>query len=385
MRLVASVTLCCVALLGATVAGARVPKPALGIEWSYPRSRLVQVDPTTLRRVGSTSLALGKFTQGLAFSPGKTRAAAHRYERPAVRFLDLERWAALGDVAIADEGVIDELEWLGSDRLLAVVRDDAATTIAEIDANGRTITSRLRFRGREVSYFRHAGARLLALDGPMRRIGHARLLVFAGNGELRFVRLARIAKGTVYRGRNTVSRAQPGLAVDDSGKTAFVVGTGGRIAEVDLEALTVNYHEVRTTASRAKGGEGSSWQARWEAGMLVVSGYQGPRFAGNGLRFIDTKTWVGRMIDARMGSFSIADGLVLGLSGTALVAYRLADGTLSWRHDERDISGAYTVTRPYVYLDRNDRRTAVIQLQTGSVIRRVSFADRSIIGDRDTW
>lgn len=385
MKIVVIVTVCCAALLGAAGSDASAPKPALGIEWRYPKSRLVQVERTTLRRVGSTSLALGTFTQGLAFAPDRKRAVVYRAERPALRFLDLDRWTSTGDVSIAGDGVIDEVEWLGSNSVLAVVRDPEGTTIAEVDARRRMITSRLRFRGRDVSYFRRAGTRLVALEAPMFRIGQARLLVLGGGGELDVVRLDRIAKGTAYRGRDVVRRQQPGLAVDASGETAFVVGAAGRLAEVDLAALDVRYHEVRTPARRAKGGDGSSWQARWEAGTLVVSGYNGPRFAGNGLRFIDTRTWVGRVVDPAMGAFSIVDGLVLGLSGRSFVAYGLADGALRWRHSEGDITGAYTVARPYVYLDRNDRRSAVLALLTGRVVARVSYAERGIVGDRDAW
>ncbi len=387
MRHVAIVTLCCVALLGELgVAGAdaRAPQPTLGIEWNFPRSRLVRVDPTTLRRVGSASLALGEFTHGLAFSPGKERAVAPRYERPALRFLDLGGWRVLGDVPIANEGVVDELDWLGPDRVLAVVRDATGTTIVEVNASRKSVVSRLRFRGRDVGYFRRAGALLLALEAPMRRIGPARLLVFTGSGVVRVVRLDRIAKGTVFRGRDVIRTDQPGLAVDSAGRTAFIVN-GGRTAEVDLETLAVEYHEVRTTTARAKGTAGSSWQARWEAGTLIVSGYHGPRFTGNGLRLVDTETWEAQLVDARMGSFSVVDGLVLGLSDTALVAYGLNDGRLRWRLDEPEISGAYTVTRPYVHLDRNDRSTAIVDIRTGRVVARATFAGRSVVGDPDSW
>ena len=85
-----------------------------------------------------------------------------------------------------------------------------------------------------------------------------------GNG-VRTVTLEQVAAGSTVPDpagpQPIVHYARPGLAVDAAANRAFVVSGDGSIAEIELESLTVSYHQLAPIARQpeavADGGEGN--------------------------------------------------------------------------------------------------------------------------------
>ncbi len=350
----------------------------LAIDWRWPHRALVRADPVTFDSVGTERVVLGRFTARPTVSPdGRLLVAGAVTGPPALRVVDLRGFRALGNVRLAAEGTIDEVEWLDGRRVAVVVRDDRGTTVFVVDPRARTSPRSLRFRAMDVSAFRRDRAGLVALGSPISRIGHARLLVFGPGDSVRSVVLARIPKGRQVRNGRPRRVIDPGLAVDRASGRAFVVARNGTVAEVALGDLTVRYHDVRrsaSTAALAKDVSGWQLQARFERGTLVVGGYDTSRkhgFAAAGLRLIDTRTWRWKTLDPEASSFLFVEGLVLADSGRGMTAYRL-DGGQIWRLEEGEQwSGARSLTQPYLYVDRMDEKIDVVSIRTGEVVRTI--------------
>jgi hypothetical protein len=183
----------------------------------------------------------------------------------------------------------------------------------------------------------------------------------------------------------------PGLAVDRAGGRAFLAAPDGTVAEVALDDLSVAYHEVRrvsATTAATKDVDGWQLQARFERGTLIVTGYRMTRRAGlasRGLRIIDTRTWTSKDVNPRAGSFAVVGRLVVAASGTGMTAYRLDDRQV-WRLEEgKQWSGAYSVTAPYLYVDRNDTKVDVLTIRNGMVVHVVDRVKARPLTDRGIW
>jgi hypothetical protein len=212
------------------------------------------------------------------------------------------------------------------------------------------------------------GGRLVALLPPRAGIGGARLAVVGAAGRLRIVRLPSIRIGASRPGAGLVfRRISPGLALDPIGAHAYVVGTDGVVADVNLYSLAVTTHSLARTRSlaariaawleppaEAKAIDGPSLQARWlGAGLIAVAGtnYRATARQGTetqsatplGLRVLDVRTWTQRTIDAAASAFAIADQALLAygvrsefapgtrsVAGMGLAAYG-PDGSMRFR------------------------------------------------------
>jgi hypothetical protein len=76
------------------------------------------------------------------------------------------------------------------------------------------------------------------------------LLSFDAGGRLRELRLGRIEAGTWRTGPRRWRNVEPGLAVSGAGDRAYVVAADGRlVADVDLRAWRLAYHEVSEARS----------------------------------------------------------------------------------------------------------------------------------------
>ena len=394
-RALAAAVLVLAVVVGTTTAASGAERRAvLGRDWQAPR-HLVEVDPLTFRRVGHRRVRLGGFATFLSISPDRALLLAAGQEAstpPAVRVIDLHRFRVVRDIELAEDGGIDEVEWLDARHAAVVVRDADATTVFIVDPRNPESTRALRFRGMDVGYFRRAGDRLVALAAPMRRVGVARLLVFAPDATVKVSVLDRIAKGSRLRSGRLRHSAQPGLAVDGAGTRAFVVDADDTVAEVQLGSLSVHYHEARRVSAvqRSSKDDATGWQiqARVEGRLLVVSGYRsakGRQYAPHGLRLIDTRSWTTTLVDRLAGPFDVVGDRVLVESGRGVTAYAL-DGRPRWRVNEGRLwSGGRSITRPYLYLSRTDETTAVVVLATGRIVRVLEEKRFQPLRDGDTW
>src|SRR5262249_46855105 len=88
------------------------------------------------------------------------------------------------------------------------------------------------------------------LLSPYQGIGPTTLAVVRADGRIRTAKLDRIRTGSSYpdggrAGTSTAGTiAYAGLAVDASRNRAYVVPAGTTVAEVDLDDMTVHYHQL---------------------------------------------------------------------------------------------------------------------------------------------
>jgi hypothetical protein len=341
-----------------------------GLEGSQADGRLVRVNPTTLRTVGP-ALRIGNFTAERAISPDGQTIALVSQDRPAVRFVDLQRMRVVGVAELADEGDVHVLRWTERG-LVAVVEPPRGSLLVWLDPAQRRVTRVLRYRG-ELADFRLAAGRIAVLEWPGSRVGPVRLNVIDANGRARSVQVDRIRGGWARKGNEVVRMAEPGLAIDPAGERAWLADGDGEICEVDLDSLAVRCNTVRTLAKT-----GAPWSRRQlklvEDGTLALSGWekpeQGPRAARSiGLWLVDTTTWRRRLVDRGVGSFRFAGGVIVGERRNGVTAYA-PTGALRYRIEEPLQLGVISTAGSYLYIPRLDRRTVVADLATGRVLGR---------------
>jgi hypothetical protein len=348
-----------------------------GFVYGSSSTRLARIDPVTLRALPGRSRPLPGVLAWAA-SPDRSRLAVAECGRgsscrglvqlfamPSMR--PLGRKVAIGPPAVA-------LAWAGNNRLLVLAGHCCAGSadVVTLDARSGRVTERRPVPGTVVRFARSTAGFVL-LAGPRNRIGPAELVVADGR-RLRTVKLARVEAGFIpgrIRSAAISTDRFPGLAVEDSGRCAYVVDPDGTIATVSLGSLKVSYHRPgasRTLFARldgwlepvaqAKGDRGPWRQAQWlDDGLLAVTGtdwHATGSVSGNviserlherpaGLEIINTRSWQQQTVDSHADTVTITNGLLLATgtrwdvtpgenrtSGEGLVAYD-AHGRLRFR------------------------------------------------------
>ena len=267
------------------------------------------------------------------------------------------------DVPLAG-GAVGLLAWFVPERVLAVqeVCCEERQRLLAVDLAGRRVAARWPLGGTVQRVARTPGE-LVLLVAPAKEIGPARLAVADGSGAVRFVRLERMPAGVKllpgpgYR----VEQRMPGLAVDPSGRRAFVVGPD-LVAEVDLANLAVTYHQPEPPASAlsrlldwldppayAKVVSGSTRSARWlGGGLLAVTGTDEDlvevprgerqiRIRAAGLSLVDARNWSIRTIDPGAAEVQVVGDLLLATGSSFDPATRKGDaiGLVAYGFDGR--------------------------------------------------
>jgi hypothetical protein len=395
--------------------------PRLGLVYG-PSTKLVRVDPATLRVLPGKRLDVGNHTYAWSFSADRTRLALggdwNNRGVPELLVVDAARLQEIQRLPVAPKGWFRGTRWLPGGDVLAVVDGwDAGTIVATVDVARRRVAARRTLDGApmHVARTRDGMAILLASRNA---IGPARLAVVRPNGEIEIVALTRMLAGSKPTGSATRAEFRsvvPGLAVDPDRGRAFVVGAGDELAEVDLASLSVSYRHVSRPrsllgrfaawlepAALAKSVEGPTRHAQWLGnGLLAVSGgdyapIRGePRrttFKGAGVRLIDTRSWSERSVAPGADFFRVAGGLVLGIGATwssELVGLRPI-GLSVYGLDGRKRFQLYRGTR--VWLVHADGRRAfidragpggaeVVDLATGRVVEKRQSIPAPLVGD----
>jgi hypothetical protein len=403
--------------------------PLLGIVRDSGAAKLVRVDPQSLRPLDGRRVAVPS-TWTWAFSPNRSRLVfpGHRVirklPRATLRFFDVRRMRAIGAVPLG-LGTADHLAWLAPDRLL-VVQQLCCTgrfDLVTVAPRTRRVVGRRTLEG-DLVQVASVAREVVLLVAPPDRIGPSRLLVVDAQGLIRSVALDGISAGRdvpeaesapfVLRHRN------PGLAVDDEGRRAFVVPADGAVASVDLDSLAVAYHTPSASqpllgrlrnwlepAARAKASDGTSRQARWLGGGLVaVTGSDDHTFIGvagtvsmrtdpAGLSLIDTASWTVRRIDdsvshvSRTGNLLLATGYSWDSSAQREGGYGLAGYALDGSKRFHVFEGRRLTQlriyggRAYVGLSGTVRVGAThIRLDDGSAFKTVDLATGQVVGTR---
>lgn len=388
--------------------------PVLGISYRAPHGALAWFDPLTLQVLRGRKAPLAGHTGSWAFSADRgllaiASCAGDQEQLPGIRFVNARAMRVVGSLRLSRyRGCATGLTWLRRDRLLAVTStssgDDRQAVV--VDPVARCVLRRTALPSWPSAVGR-AREELVLLLGSSGVFAPARVAVVDAEGRARLGALERIVAGTVSEGEGEEHRArtiQPGLAVDPDGRRAFVVPASGPVAEVDLETLAVSYHELHRPsplrralrwldpAAQAKAIEGPVREARWlGGGAIAVSGtdYSIVRKDGEelmaqapaGLTLVDTGSWTARVLDREASGFAAASGLVIAQGGRwdseldrglgpGLRAFGL-DGRERWRLHP----GQYRWLDPagpvgYVWL--GEGRAEVVELATGSVLRRLA-------------
>lgn len=320
--------------------------PLLGITWganitaSMQGGALVRVDPRSFRPLPAR-IELGIHGYSWSFSPDRSQLAVGGFAS-GIRFIDLERFEALGDFHENRRGgLVVGIAWPKPRRLLAVVQEPwgaGELALAIVDPVERVVREWRRLSpaaGAVRAVASRSGLALLLapLRKPRREIvGPARLLFVDMRGRSRSLALGKVSMGqeAVAGGPwgSVLRWWQPDLALDPAGRRAFVVGGRSPVAEVDLRTMRVTYHELREPISllgrlhnwlepeaQAKGAlEGPTRTVRWLGdGLLAVSGFngRGGRPKGSGLKVIDTRTRSVRTIEEKAADFAWTQGRLL--------------------------------------------------------------------------
>ena len=338
---------------------------------------------------------------GWSFSPDGGRLVLGGF-RPVLRFVDAVSLRSLGDLRLGGRGTVVVTAWPTPRRVLAAVQQRPGTLrLVVVDPVARRILGRRPLAGRsEVVDVASSSRGLALLLAPPASIGPARLVVARTDGSVGSTRISAIAAGMrmkqVPSGSSPVDRRWvPGLAVDPSGRRAFVVGGGAPVADVDLGSMQVAYHRLAEPVSLlgrlrewvepsafAKGeSEGPVRAVHWLGdGLLAVSGWDArgtEKPVAAGLKLVDTRTWTARTLDEETGEVTLAARIILAHGSrfaTGLTAYD-RDGRHLWHRFGRARIGNVETSgeRLYVYryFRRAPARVIVLDLRTGETLRSV--------------
>ena len=382
----------------------------LALVEAFNGSRLVWLDPATLRPLKRASVALppGGARSPVyspagspVFSPAGRYIALGGLGSIGVRIVDLRQMRVTARVAAGrySNRRLVPLAWpdprrllvldspqdaLGARQRLLVVDPVARRTVARFPAEGWTTWAR-------------AGRKLVVLMGSETGLDAMRLAVLGPGGGVLGTADVRLPRDAGSGSR----AALPGFTVSAPDDLAFMVGSE-TVAKVDLETLEVSYLELsesRSFLSRVFGWLEPAAQAKelvpvfsrqatWLGnGSLAVSGasYESGRSTPSGLQLIDTRTGAVRTLEPRASAHRFSQGLLLAFgadrdgatnveSGMGVSALT-ADGAILWHAlDDEPVWLAETAAG-YAYVptpvESFPPGIRVIDLAIGAVIRTV--------------
>ena len=379
----------------------------LAIVAAYNGSRLAWLDPATLRPLKRPSVALPGGAWDPVVSPGGQYVAVGGVGSTGVRIVDLQRMRLTAQVARrSSQRDLRPLAWPTRRRLLVLDypqnSQGAPEALLAIDPVARKVVGRTVRASTAHAWteWASAGRRLVLLSEQTDRMGPARLVVFGPSaGIIRAADLG-ISAGLWPDGPPSSQFAAPGLAVDPSGRGAYIVDPQGFV-RVDLDTFDTTYaqlSESRSLVSRVLGWiepsaqakllAGFSRQATWLGnGPLAVSGaqYAGARSTPAGLQLVDSSTGAVRMIEPRATAHLSAEGLLLAFgagrdeqaqseSGMGLAAFDL-DGNRLWNALASEPVWLVEAAGGYAYVPTPETTfpsgVRVIDLATGEMLRTV--------------
>lgn len=390
----------------------------LGISYKTKGGTLAWFDSLTLRTLRGRKVPLAGHTGSWALSADRSLLAIGNCDGrdvASIRFVNARSMRAVGDLRLSPGGdCVSALTWLRPRRLLAVVHsmNSRDTAVVVVDPVARRILRRTQIASSDDETVWSGSVatknELVLLLGTYDSFVPARLAVVDPEGNVRVVTVERVLLGTVFDDESEDDRRArtiyPGFAVDPESRRAFLVPPSGALAEVDLQKLSVSYHELEhpsllrrflrwlDPAAEAKGIDGPIRDARWLGqGMLAVSGtdYAMQRDAqGNeieigtpaGVTLIDTRSWRATMLSPRSSGFAVAPGLVIAqggrwdpgqqrMVGPGILAFGF-DGRERWRLPQpagEGLDSAGALGLGYVWLGQG--RKQVVDLATGRPLR----------------
>lgn len=345
---------------GVEPAASERPIPLIGVDEA---SRLMRLEPSSLRPAGHATVALGAAPAAWAFSPDRSRLLVAADAR--LHVVDLERMRTASEIPIRERGSVAAIAWPHRDRATVVLAESGccaagATTILTVDPLQRRIVARKRLAA-GLTRVAEVGAELVLLLAPPEMVGPASVATVDAAGRIDEVRLNGPSAGVMTTQEADVPAIvhtrRPGLAVDPRRRRAYVLPATSEVVEVDLATRAVRSHRLTPRralldrlrdlfqpaaqarpvvgATETRPIVGSVRSARWLGnGRIAVAGYDadvelrasGALHAVNrpaGLRVIDTRRWRVHTIHDEATGFRVAgDVLIPVIPGAAgLAAY----------------------------------------------------------------
>ncbi len=350
--------------------------PGLVYTPGYGNSILMRFDPRTLERTGPR-VRLGGNASSWSYSPRRRYVAIASWPQ-TLSVIDVTTMRSLGRVRLAPGGgVVHAVAWARRDRVLAIVYRPRGALVVAVDPLALRVVARTQLPRPLAFGFARLPDGVVFLLGSREALAPAQIAVVDAEGRSRIATISQAAIGARRRGEGLEQRS-PGLAVDPSARTAYLV-SGDRVFVVDLRTLSVaDRGPLRTLAKSITGMYRS---AAWLGGGLVaVSGgdYDAGTPTPAGLRVVDVRTWTARTLDPDASSFSVAGKLLLvesavgrrALRATAYdvrggVRFRLELAGSTWLRKQGTLG----------YACRDAMLRAVVDLRTGAVLREVASDD----------
>ena len=396
-------------------AGVKEPRELLGTVWNEEKrwTELVQVDPTTLRRLPQPSLRVGAYGMPWAYSRTSDRLAIgthverRRGIQASLQILDPATFRRSLALPLGNAHVI-ALAWLETDRVVAlqVAFHPERLEVVVVAPSAKRVIARTPLEG-DLNGVQRTPNALVVLLSPKGRIGAATLAVANANGEVRKVALDRIWLGFERSdgdsGEFAGTQRGAGFTVDAATGRAFVFPARSDAAAIDLASLAVTYHTPREPVSvfgrlrrfldptaTAKAIDGPSRTARWLGdGLVAVTGadyatwkdgdsrYQ-TRVTPAGLMVVVTKTWRIRTIDRDATWVVCSDGVLLATGGTSdsstrvstsmgLAAYT-ADGSRRFRLFDNEPVMVWRAFRGRAYVGKDGEPFRIVDIESGRVV-----------------
>jgi hypothetical protein len=366
------------------------------------QAKLVWLNPRTLKRIGRESVLLGGNAFSPVLSPTGGRVAVGGSSTDGIRIADVFRMKLLSRLARrSGSWMVSPIAWPAAHRLIALEWNDRAegqAGLVVLDPSARRVVRRTQLGGYAGSVAVAGGQDVVLVGGQSEGIGPAHVLVAGADGVVRGLVLDRVLAGGEQVGpdEETWRTASPGVAVDSTGRRAFVVGEAPVVAEIDLDSLGVTYRDLSRSASfldrlhawlepaaDAKSLVGWSRQAVWLGdGLLAVAGTEYDRLASrpSGLEIIDVNSGSTRTVEPDASFSTVSQGILvtggaasdgtteaqsgMGLSGFTSAGSKLWSALKGQPVWSAEAAGGYAyVAGPDAY----PRKVRVVDLATGEV------------------
>jgi hypothetical protein len=382
------------ATTGASTPAAEPKEALLASRSDGVKSQIFWANPLTLEPVDATFATIPFFHGSAEFSPDGDLLAVGGSERGIIQLVDLDEMRTLEAIDLGAGDWVERLSWVRPDLLLATVGGLPSRVVAVDPTSGEIVAKEVLDGTTLMSVA--AGDALVILLAPNEAIGPARVARFDGS-ELTSVEVSEIRAGYASEGETEEdfrTRQQiPGFAVDPDGARALVVPAGSRVAEVDLAAMEVVYHDLSQPvsllgrlrdwlepAAHAKLIEGPGRSAVWlPNGLVAVSGIDystdGDTIEADpaGLLLVDPSDWSVHRVSDMPGWTTFRDGALLGSGWEEGVDRQMLevydeDGSLRFSL-EREGTDLSQTNAGYLYATSHDgTRFEIIDLDTGETV-----------------
>ena len=352
---------------------------------------------TELRRLDAATLAprshgldLGEYHDAWALSPDGRTLAVGTFLRTGLRLIDPATVRLDLDVPLPVAAI--GVGWLDRERVAVLLQRGGAILV---DARRGRILRRwpLRYRppcqGRRQAVTPYGVVFVVAAGNG----GRLRVLRIGSAGRLDVVLLGRVRSPSSGRGCGV-----PALAVDPTGRRAFVAGSHGPAAIVDLRSLRVSFRPERSVAGPCRPAVRACTTRRsavWPTPTAVaVAGIEQVERRGRrpterplGLTAIDVRTRSTRVLDRSAGGVaSMPDGSLLAFGGRRGGIRALTTGGVGrWTALPGARMRTAQATDRHVYLlDDAGEATYVLDAVSGRVLSKSAGRGRlDVLSGRD--